>query len=88
MSDVAKELWFVQWPDGKVVHTSPAFSRAGACENAVRYWLPREWFQGLELTSLYYGPLADLWKAMERSGFKLVSVPVPANTTQTQGEAE
>jgi hypothetical protein len=81
-------VWFVAWPDGKVLEESVALTSAEACAKAVRYWLPEQWFPGLELHSMHYGPLSPLWRAMERAGFKVSKLTIPQPIKSPTSEAE
>lgn len=74
-------IYFVTWPDGKLFEgTQNSVDQSKSVAKAIRTWLIPEFFPGLELDGIYsYGPLSALWKAMERAGFKVHELEVPAD---------
>lgn len=74
-------VYFVTWPDGKMFEgTQTSISAEMAVGRALLTWLIPVHFPGLELGTLYgYGVLAQAWKAMQRGGFRLHEIEVPAD---------
>jgi hypothetical protein len=72
------KIYFVTWPDGQVVEGSQSSrDRDTAIRNVVLEFLPDRWFNGIELGTLYYGPLSKLWDAMKKNGFKIHEIDLP-----------
>lgn len=77
MGDPTK-IWFITWPDGKVMErTQTSTCKDVAIGSAIRSFLPERWFPGLNVTSRYYAEIGELWRSMEKAGFKIQSVDLP-----------
>jgi len=77
MGDPTK-IWFITWPDGKVMERSQtSVHKDMAIASAIRSFLPAQWFPGLKLEQRYYAEVGELWRAMERAGFKAQSIDLP-----------
>lgn len=75
------KIWFVTWPDGKVMEdTQNSISDSHAVAKAIASFLPRQWFPDLEIGSTYHGAGNYLWPSMKKAGFKVQSVDVPGAT--------
>lgn len=78
MKDEPTKIWFVTWPDGKVMErTQTSTHKDMAIGSAIRSFLPEQWFPGLDLTGRYYGEIGQLWRSMEKAGFKIQSIDLP-----------
>jgi hypothetical protein len=72
------EIWFVTWPDGRVMErTQTSVAERMAIANAIRSFLPADWFPSLNLNTYMFGPAGELWRAMTKAGFKCQSVELP-----------
>jgi hypothetical protein len=72
------KIWFITWPDGKVMErTQTSVGKDYAIAGAIRSFLPEQWFPSLRLTDRYYGEVGELWRSMERAGFKAQSIDLP-----------
>ena len=74
-------IYFVTWPDGKLFEgTQTRVSADHALAKAVRTWLIPDFFPGLEIGGRYGGGvLWYLWGPMEKAGFKVHEIEVPAD---------
>ena len=80
MDKAPVKIYFVTWPDGRVVEGSQSSKdRDTAIRNVVTEFLPDKWFGGVELGTLYYGPLEKFWDAMKRNGFKVHEIDLPSD---------
>lgn len=71
-------IFFVTWPDGKVMERSQtSVAERHAIASAIRSFLPAEWFPSLNLDTYMFGPAGELWRAMEKAGFRCQSVELP-----------
>jgi len=74
----ATEIFFVTWPDGKVMErTQTSVAERHAIANAIRSFLPVEWFPGVDFAGYSFGASGELWRAMQKAGFKCQSVALP-----------
>lgn len=72
------EIWFVTWPDGKVMErTQTSVAERHAIAGAIRSFLPVDWFPGIDFAGYSFGPAGELWRAMEKAGFRVQSVELP-----------
>ena len=72
------EIFFVTWPDGKVMErTQTSVAERHAIAAAIRAFLPNDWFPGLDLTGYSFGPGGELWRSMQKAGFKCQSIELP-----------
>lgn len=72
------KVWFITWPDGKVMDRSQTSTDKNiAIGSAIRSFLPEQWFPGLDVTSQYYSEIGELWRSMEKAGFKVQSIDLP-----------
>jgi hypothetical protein len=79
-------IFFVTWPDGKVMERSQtSVTERHAIASAIRSFLPAEWFPGLDLSGYSFGPAGELWRAMEKAGFKCQSVELPKEVADGVG---
>ena len=63
-------IYFVTWPDGKIMADTPKpISRDMAIARALETFLPTRFFPGLNLSG-NIGTPAELWRSMEKAGFK------------------
>lgn len=77
MSD-ATCIWFVTWPGGQVLEGSQtSISENFATGAAIQSFLPPRFFPGLKVAERYLSPIGELWKAMERAGFKVHKMELP-----------
>ena len=73
------EIWFVTWPDGKVMDgTQTSISEGHAIGAAIVSFLPARWFPDLKVDSGYAGVGYHLWPAMKKAGFLVQSVTTEA----------
>lgn len=74
-------IYFVTWPDGKLFEGSQTSISADiALARAVSTWLPKEFFPGVKFGGRWGGgAMWHLWPAMERAGFKVHEIEVPAD---------
>lgn len=74
-------VYFVTWPDGKIVEGSQtSVSSDHALSKTVATWLIPQYFPGVEFGGRYGGGILwHLWPAMERGGFKVHEIEVPAD---------
>ena len=71
MIDRPTKIWFLCWPDGKMFEgTQTSVSKQHAIEKALSGWLIPQWFPGLNWGHMGYGVVGELWKSMEKAGFK------------------
>jgi len=79
MSKKPTVVYFVTWPDGKLLEGSQtSISGDHALAKAVRTWLINDYFPGVEFGGRWGGGvLRHLWPAMERAGFKVHELEVP-----------
>ena len=76
--DRPTKIFFVTWPNGNVLEGSQtSVSENHATGVAIRSFLPEQWFPGLKLSERYLSPIGELWKAMERAGFKVHELELP-----------
>jgi len=72
------KVWFITWPDGKVMDRSQTSTDKNiAIGSAIRSFLPEQWFPGLDVTSQYFREIGELWRSMEKAGFKVQSIDLP-----------
>ncbi|NTA27423.1 hypothetical protein [Allorhizobium ampelinum] len=77
--DKPVRIYFVTWPDGKLFEgTQTSTSESIAIGRAIHTWLIPQFFPGLDLGGLHYGPMRTLWDSMLRAGFKVQSVETNA----------
>jgi hypothetical protein len=80
---VSKEptkVFFITWPDGKVMEgTQTSVRDSMAIGKAIATFLPAQWFPGVNLDAYHFGPAGELWRAMQKAGFKCQFVEVPAD---------
>jgi hypothetical protein len=75
MTKEATKIFFVTWPDGKIMEGSQTSTREDiAIARAIMNFLPQRWFPDLGLGSLVYGPMENLWRSMKKAGFKVQSI--------------
>ena len=74
------KIWFVTWPDGKVMEeTQTSVSDGTAVGRAIMTFLPSQWFPDLNLGASH-GAGYYLWPSMKKAGFKVQYVEVPDAT--------
>lgn len=74
------KIFFVTWPDGKVIEGSQTSrDKDTAIRNVVKSFLPDCWFGGIELGTMFYGPLDKFWTAMKKNGFKVHEINLPTD---------
>lgn len=81
MAKEATKVFFVTWPDGKIVEGSQtSVSVDIALGRTLAKWLIPEFFPGLDFGGRWGGGvLWHAWPAMERAGFKVHEIAVPAD---------
>lgn len=81
MAKKTTKIYFVTWPDGKIVEGSQtSISGDIALGRTVGKWLPPEFFPGVDFGVRWGGGvLWHLWPCMEKAGFKVHEVDIPAD---------
>ena len=79
MSRKATHVYFVTWPTGQVMEGSQTSIDGGMAKaKAIMQFLPEKWFPGVNVRP-FYGAGEELWRGMEKAGFKCHSVEIPAD---------
>ena len=80
MAKKPTKVFFITWPDGKVMEgMQTSIRESHAIGKAIASFLPSQWFPGVNFGAYYFGPSGELWHAMQKAGFKVQSVEVPAD---------
>ena len=80
MTDNPTKVYFVTWPDGKVMEgTQTSIRESFAIGKAIASFLPAHLFPDVKFDTYHFGPAGDLWAAMRKAGFKVQSVDIPAD---------
>ena len=79
MSEKSTKVYFVTWPDGKVMEGTQTSVKEGfAKAKAIMHFLPERWFPSVKVEP-FYGAGEELWRAMTQAGFRCQSVDIPAD---------
>ena len=78
MSNKGIKIYFVTWPDGKVVEGSQTgIDSSAAVRQTVKQFLPDCWFGNVELGHIWGGALSALWRGMKEKGFEVHEFVLP-----------
>ena len=75
---MSTQIHFITWPSGNVFEgTQSSVDQRWSIHAAIRSFLPEAWFPGVNFSHYSFGAGGELWRAMEKAGFKAQSINLP-----------